>query len=80
MCDALSFAETDSQYVELLPARTVMSVFVRGSNPSGGGQPAGGGTNNSVGDTGIASCTGVQNGIAILTTSSCNPIAPAGGL
>ena len=27
MSDALSFAEVDGQHVELLPARTVMSMF-----------------------------------------------------
>ena len=36
MSDALSFAEIDSQHVELLPARTVLSLFTAG----------GGGTNN----------------------------------
>jgi hypothetical protein len=30
MSDALSFAEIDSQHVELLPARTVLSLFTVG--------------------------------------------------
>jgi hypothetical protein len=43
MSDALSFAEIDGQYVELLPARTVMSMFVvRGGGGDGGkGGPGG---------------------------------------
>jgi hypothetical protein len=38
MSDAVSFAEIDGQLVELLPARTVMSLYVQG----GGGLGAGG--------------------------------------
>jgi hypothetical protein len=30
MSEALSFAEIEGQHVELLPARTVMSIFVTG--------------------------------------------------
>ncbi|MFZ0121674.1 MAG: hypothetical protein WAN20_07355 [Pseudonocardiaceae bacterium] len=30
MSDALSFAEIDEQHVELLPPRTVMSMFMTG--------------------------------------------------
>ena len=37
----LSFAEIDSQHVELLPARTVMSLFTL-SGKGGGGQGHGG--------------------------------------
>ncbi|MGH4010322.1 MAG: hypothetical protein ACRDTH_19545 [Pseudonocardiaceae bacterium] len=40
MSDALSFAEFDGQYVELLPARTVLSLF----SASGGGKGGIGGT------------------------------------
>jgi hypothetical protein len=32
-----SFAEIDGQHVELLPARTVMSMFTAGNPPHGGG-------------------------------------------
>ena len=42
MSDALSFAEIDGQRVELLPARTVMSVFATGGTGIGG--PGGKGT------------------------------------
>jgi hypothetical protein len=42
--DELSFAEVDGQHVELLPARTVLSVFSTGatSGPHGGDTGAGG--------------------------------------
>lgn len=37
MCDALSFAEVNAQHVELLPARTVLSMFITAEDPSSGG-------------------------------------------
>ena len=46
MSDALSFAEIDGQHVELLPARTVLSMFAmggKGSNTGGAGGDARGG-------------------------------------
>jgi hypothetical protein len=40
MSDVLSFAEIDSQQVELLPARTVLSLFAPGNaTPGGHGAP-----------------------------------------
>ncbi|MBV9142031.1 MAG: hypothetical protein JO115_14135 [Pseudonocardiales bacterium] len=47
MSEALSFAEIDGQHLELLPARTVMSMFVvKGGGDGGkggsGGKGAGG--------------------------------------
>ncbi|MGH3785836.1 MAG: hypothetical protein ACRDRG_04645 [Pseudonocardiaceae bacterium] len=36
MSDALSFAEIDGQHVELLPARTVLSLFSTGGGGKGG--------------------------------------------
>ncbi|MGH3919224.1 MAG: hypothetical protein ACRDRY_00110 [Pseudonocardiaceae bacterium] len=36
MSDALNFAEIDGQHVELLPARTVMSMFSTGGCCGGG--------------------------------------------
>lgn len=36
MTDALSFAEIDAQHLELLPARTVLSLFVAGGGSKGG--------------------------------------------
>jgi len=43
MSDALNFAEIDGQHVELLPARTVMSMFTAGSTTGGAGGGARGG-------------------------------------
>ena len=37
MSDALSFAEIAGQHVELLPARTVLSLFSTGGGGEGGG-------------------------------------------
>lgn len=37
MSDALSFAQIDGQHVELLPARTVLSMFSLGGRGGGGG-------------------------------------------
>jgi hypothetical protein len=42
MSDALSFVEIDGQHVELLPARTVMSMFRAGGGGDGGQGGAGG--------------------------------------
>ncbi len=38
MSDALSFAEIDGQHVELLPARTVLSLFSLGNTGGTGGE------------------------------------------
>ncbi|MCU1611550.1 MAG: hypothetical protein JWM45_3466, partial [Pseudonocardiales bacterium] len=37
MSDALSFVEIDGQHVELLPARTVMSLFALAGGDGGNG-------------------------------------------
>ncbi len=37
MCDSLSFAEVNGQHAELLPARTVLSMFSAAKDPSAGG-------------------------------------------
>ncbi len=37
MSDALSFTEVYRQHVELLPARTVLSMFLKGKDTSTGG-------------------------------------------
>jgi hypothetical protein len=44
MSDALSFAEIDGQHAELLPARTVMSMFSAGGGGGRGGNGGHGGT------------------------------------
>ncbi|MDQ2788680.1 MAG: hypothetical protein M3Y73_02825 [Actinomycetota bacterium] len=43
MSDALSFAVIDGQHVELLPARTVMSMFAMGGCEAGDGGTGGNG-------------------------------------
>ena len=44
MSDTVSFAELDGQHVELLPARTVLSMFsAQGGGPTPGGGPIPGG-------------------------------------
>ena len=40
MSDALSFTEISEQHVELLAARTVMSMFATGTGTGDGGQGA----------------------------------------
>ena len=42
MSDAVSFVEIDGQHVELLPARTVMSMFHAGNSGGNGGNGQGG--------------------------------------
>jgi hypothetical protein len=46
MFEALSFTEIDGQQVELLPARTVLSLFGMGSKGGAGGGAGGGGNCN----------------------------------
>ena len=62
MSDALSFAEMEGQYLELLPARTVMSMFTTGCCGGGGGDGGNGG--NAQGGLGI----NILSGIGILGT------------
>jgi hypothetical protein len=60
MSEALSFAEIDSQHVELLPARTVLSLFTVGGgkvNNCGIEQK-----NNLVLDIGILDALGILSG------------------
>ncbi|MGH3754252.1 MAG: hypothetical protein ACRDRP_16465 [Pseudonocardiaceae bacterium] len=52
MSDALSFAEIDGQHVELLPARTVLSLFSAGGGAGRGGNGGLGG-NGGVGRGGL---------------------------
>jgi hypothetical protein len=44
MSNALSFTEIDGQHVELLPARTVLSLFTAGGCGGRGGNGGVGGT------------------------------------
>ncbi len=67
MSDALSFAEINGQHVELLPARTVMSLFALGGDGGKGGAAQGGvGVN-------------VLSGIGVLGTGSASGGDAAGG-
>ncbi len=53
MSDALSFVEIDGQHVELLPARTVMSLVHLGGENGGRGGNAGHAGNGGAGRGGI---------------------------
>jgi hypothetical protein len=74
MSDALSFVEIDGQHVELLPARTVMSVFRLGG--SGGGDGGKGG-NGGGGQGGLG--IGVLDGVGILGTGTSSIADGTGG-
>ncbi|MGH3783894.1 MAG: hypothetical protein ACRDRO_25565 [Pseudonocardiaceae bacterium] len=71
MSDALSFVEIDGQHVELLPARTVMSMFHAGGGD--GGQGGGGG--NAQGGVGV----NVLSGLGVLGTGSASGGDATGG-
>ncbi|MBV9061001.1 MAG: hypothetical protein JO296_18770 [Pseudonocardiales bacterium] len=80
MFDALSFAEIDGQHAELLPARTVLSLFSTGGG--GGGQKGGcnqtqvGAVNVGLNGTQVAALQDILNVIPILgannSTSNCS--------
>jgi hypothetical protein len=85
MSDAFSFGEIEAQQVELLPARTVLSLFVTGA-ASGTGTPGatGGGTNGGsggIGTPGIGS--NIWSGMVFLfgagNASAGNAAGGAGG-
>jgi hypothetical protein len=74
MSDALSFGEIDGQHVELLPARTVLSMFA-----AGGGK---GGTGGAGGDAQGGLGINVLSGIGVLgtgTASAGDAVGGAGG-
>ncbi|MGH3985018.1 MAG: hypothetical protein ACRDST_20600 [Pseudonocardiaceae bacterium] len=72
----LSFAEIDSQHVELLPARTVMSLFTLGSGKDSNGGGDGGPVSCvvSIGQLSVALGVLLAGGAADGTGSSCNSI------
>jgi hypothetical protein len=80
MSDALSFTEIDGQHVELLPTRTVMSMFALGKG--GGGD---GGGDGGVGGAGGKGAGGI--GVNLLnidvlgdqTNSAADGLGGAGG-
>ncbi len=76
MSDALSFAEIDVQHVELLPARTVMSMFSTG----GGGCEAGdGGIGGKGGSAQGGLGINILSGIGILGTGIASAGDATGG-
>ena len=72
MSDALSFAEIDGQHVELLPARTVLSLFATGGSHTGGNGGSGG---NAQGGVGV----NVLSGLGVLGTGSASGGDATGG-
>jgi hypothetical protein len=60
MSDALSFTEIDRQYAELLPARTVMSLFGMGGKGSCNQ------TNGDAGSVALLSNANLLNNISII--------------
>jgi hypothetical protein len=74
MSDALSFAEIDGQHVELLPARTVMSMFSTGGCEAGDGGTGGAG-GSAQGGLGI----NILSGIGILGTGIASAGDATGG-
>jgi hypothetical protein len=71
MSDALSFVEIDGQHVELLPARTVMSLFSTGGG-SGGKGGAGGGAQGGLG-------INILSGLGVLGTGTASAGDASGG-
>ncbi len=68
MFDAMSFVEIDGQHVELLPARTVLSLFSDcGCGGHGGGYGGGSGGDGGVGGAGGAGRGGI--GVNLLNIS-----------
>ena len=83
----LNFAEIDSQHVELLPARTVMSLFTLGGKGGGingvggdGGSGAGGPVSCVVSIGNLSAGVGLilGSGAADGTGSSCNSAGTGG--
>ncbi len=75
MSDALSFVEIDGQHVELLPARTVMSMFVLGGGEEGGDGGKGGSGGSAQGGVGV----NILSGIGVLGTGTASGGDAAGG-
>ncbi|PZS25085.1 MAG: hypothetical protein DLM61_20580 [Pseudonocardiales bacterium] len=76
MSDALSFTEIDGQHVELLPARTVMSMFSDCGCGGGGGNGGTGGAGGAAqGGLGI----NILSGIGVLGTGTASAGDAAGG-
>jgi hypothetical protein len=74
MSDALSFVEIEGQHVELLPARTVLSMITgatgTGTAPAGTGTAPAGGAGGAAGDAGAGGAGGASPGGAPTFTSN----------
>ncbi len=75
MSDALSFADIAGQDVELLPARTVMSMFSMGGECEAGDGGTGGAGGNAQGGLGI----NVLSGLGVLGTGTATAGGATGG-
>jgi hypothetical protein len=70
MFDALSFAEIDGQHAELLPARTVLSLF---STSGGGGEThSSSNCNGNGGNSGVLGALNILDGNSIPILSNCS--------
>ena len=76
MSDELSFADIDGQHVELLPARTVLSLFVAGGDGGGDGGFGGSGGN---GQGGVGLDVLNINALGTQDNSAGNGLGGAGG-
>jgi hypothetical protein len=80
----LSFVEMDSQHVELLPARTVMSLFNLSGTTTGAGGDGGGGKGGpvacavSIGNLSLGLGALLSGGAADGQGSSCNSTGSGG--
>ncbi len=72
MSDALSFVEIDGQHVELLPARTVLSLFATGGSNTGGNGGSGGSAQGGLG-------VNVLSGLGVLGTGAASAGDATGG-
>ncbi|MGH3512865.1 MAG: hypothetical protein ACRDQV_06250 [Pseudonocardiaceae bacterium] len=81
MSDVLSYADVDGQHVELLPARTVMSMFHAGCGcEGGGGEEAGdGGVGGNGGSAQGGLGINILSGLGVLGTGTASAGDATGG-
>jgi hypothetical protein len=74
MLDTLTFSELEAQEVELLPARTVLSLIRMGGSGggSGGGGGGGGGGGHMGGGGSGGGTVGCDSGTIIVSINECN--------
>lgn len=71
MSDALSFVEIDDQHAELLPGRTVLSLFATGNTSASNNCGNGGGNGNDL----VGILSRVLSGANVLSQSNCTATA-----